>query len=122
MIAPGRTSRAGGLLESRQREGRYADEFTVGFGRAYLEQNYGFRCTCSVCSLPEAKSKASDARLSRMASNWARFAKWIDESIDGVEALRLVREIWKDADEEGYLSERGRLAADAVWVSAGHRE
>lgn len=90
--------------------------------RAYLEQNYGFRCTCSVCSLPEAKSKASDARLSRMASNWARFAKWIDESIDGVEALRLVREIWKDADEEGYLSERGRLAADAVWVSAGHRD
>ncbi|KAF6757576.1 hypothetical protein DFP72DRAFT_891568 [Ephemerocybe angulata] len=90
--------------------------------RSFLQQTYGFGCTCSVCSLPEAESKASDSRLSAMAANWARFAKWIDGTINGVEAIELVREIWKLGDEEGYGSERGRLAADAVWVAAGHSD
>ena len=57
-----------------------------------------------------------------MAAKWQRFAKWIDGSFDGVEAIKLVREIWKLGEEEGYFSERGRLAADAVWVAAGHSE
>lgn len=57
-----------------------------------------------------------------MADKWQRFAKWIDGTISGVEAIELVREIWKLGEVEGYLSERGRLAADAVWVAAGHSE
>jgi hypothetical protein len=57
-----------------------------------------------------------------MTEHWTRFAKWIDGSINGIEALNHVRKIWRLGEEEGYWSERGRLAADAAWVAAGHSE
>jgi hypothetical protein len=49
-------------------------------------------------------------------------ARWGHANIDGEEAIQFVRKIWDVGEEEGYWSERGRLAADAVWVAAGHSE
>lgn len=51
-----------------------------------------------------------------------RLARWGHAFIDGEEAIGVVRKIWDVGEEEGYWSERGRLAADAVWISAGHSE
>jgi len=49
-------------------------------------------------------------------------ARWGHANIDGEEAIQFVRKIWDVGEEEGYWSERGRLAADAVWVAAGHSD
>lgn len=49
-------------------------------------------------------------------------ARWAHANIDGEEAVEVVRKIWDIGEEEGYWSERGRLAADAVWVAAAHSE
>lgn len=91
-------------------------------GRVYLEGQYGFTCACSVCSLPDEESRASDKRLIEISEKYRRFATWGSRNINGGEALRLAQEIWNLEDEEGYWSERGQLAADAVWVAASHSE
>lgn len=64
----------------------------------------------------------SDKRLRAISDQYERFATWGAGSISGKEAIRIVRDIWKLEDEEGYWSERGRLAADAAWVAASHSE
>ncbi|PPQ81272.1 hypothetical protein CVT25_015056 [Psilocybe cyanescens] len=90
--------------------------------RAYLTQQYGFHCTCDVCSLPDGLSKASDRRLSEISSLYRKFATWGSKDIDGIEAINYIRKIWGIEDEEGYWSERGQLAADAAWVAASHSD
>jgi len=91
--------------------------------RWYLEEHYGFRCTCSVCALPDAASQASDARLAAMAEHHrALQTGWADGTISGADAIRHIRAIWALGEEEGYWSERGRLAADAVVVAASHAD
>lgn len=90
--------------------------------RDYLKENYDFSCNCAVCSLPEVESKASDFRLSRMSSLYRRFKTWGQGEIDGREAIMVVNEIWGLGTQEGYWSERGRLAADAAYVAASHSE
>ncbi|EAU85929.2 hypothetical protein CC1G_02952 [Coprinopsis cinerea okayama7 len=82
--------------------------------RAYLRDHYGFHCTCGSCALPEAESKASDNRLLAMAQHHSQLAGWMERKISGVEAIDHIKAIWKLGDEEGYWSERGRLAGDAV--------
>lgn len=47
---------------------------------------------------------------------------WGRGAIDGREAIRLVKRIWAIGEEEGYTSERGRLAADAMIVAVAHAE
>jgi len=47
---------------------------------------------------------------------------WGQGAIDGRDAIRFVERIWAIGDEEGYTSGRGRLAADAALVAAGHSE
>jgi hypothetical protein len=47
---------------------------------------------------------------------------WADGRIDGVQAIYLINKIWQIGQEEGYWSERGQLAADAVWVAVAHSE
>ncbi|KAF8967087.1 hypothetical protein BDZ97DRAFT_1656788, partial [Flammula alnicola] len=89
--------------------------------RAYLSKQYGFLCTCDVCSLPDELSKASDERLSKISALYEAYATW-GSKIDGVEAINHIRKIWQLEDEEGYWSERGQLAADATWVAAAHSE
>ncbi|KAJ7288577.1 hypothetical protein C8J57DRAFT_1430632 [Mycena rebaudengoi] len=75
--------------------------------------NTGFDCTCAVCSLGPAESKASDKRLTAISEHYRHFATWGSSSIGG---------IWKLEDKEGYWSERGRLAADAAWIAASHSD
>ncbi|KAI3603049.1 set domain-containing protein 5 [Moniliophthora roreri] len=90
--------------------------------RAYLLSQYGFNCQCDVCSLPEAESQLSDQRLSDIGDLYARFSMWGDKGISGIDAIDIAKKIWILGDEEGYLSERGQLAADAVWVAAAHSD
>lgn len=90
--------------------------------RAFLAERYGFQCGCRVCSLPDAQSAASDRRLLEISDNYHHFGTWGGHSINGTEAIRIIRKIWQLEDEEGYWSERGRLAADATWVAASHSD
>ncbi|KAI9512462.1 hypothetical protein F5148DRAFT_973501 [Russula earlei] len=90
--------------------------------RRLLMQNYGFHCMCAYCALPDEESRASDTRLTTMSDLYKRFGTWSQGEIDGQEAIRLVKRIWTVGDEEGYRSERGRLAADAMLVAAAHSE
>ncbi|KAI0072028.1 hypothetical protein K474DRAFT_1729905, partial [Panus rudis PR-1116 ss-1] len=90
--------------------------------RQYLHAHYGFLCECSVCSLPEELSKESDRRLMQMTELYSRLASWGSEGISGKEAIETARKIWLVGEEEGYWSERGRLAADACWVAAAHSD
>ncbi|KAF8635948.1 hypothetical protein AX15_000115 [Amanita polypyramis BW_CC] len=90
--------------------------------RAYLAEHYGFECRCSICSLPDDLSRASDERLSNMVSLYARFSSWDAGEISGQEAVETANLIWKVGDEEEYWSERGRLAADVAWVAAAHSD
>lgn len=57
-----------------------------------------------------------------MSDLYRRLSAWGHGAIDGREAIRLVKQIWEIGEEEGYTSERGRLAADAVLVAAAHSE
>jgi len=57
-----------------------------------------------------------------MSDLYERLGMWGHGAIDGQEAIRFVKRIWAIGEEEGYTSERGRLAADAVLVAAAHSE
>ncbi|KAK7048145.1 SET domain-containing protein 5 [Favolaschia claudopus] len=90
--------------------------------RGFLSQQYGFKCTCAVCSLDDAASQASDERLTTIARYYVHFASWGSGTISGVEAISTINKIWSLEEEEGYWSERGRLAADAAWIAASHSD
>ncbi|KAJ3516600.1 hypothetical protein NLJ89_g1025 [Agrocybe chaxingu] len=90
--------------------------------RAFLSQQYGFLCTCDVCSLPSDLSRASDTRLTEISRLYTDFAAWGRDGIDGAQAIEFIRKIWEIEDAEGYWSERGQLAADAAWVAASHSD
>ncbi|KAJ7366577.1 hypothetical protein DFH08DRAFT_834857 [Mycena albidolilacea] len=90
--------------------------------REFLSQQYGFKCTCAVCSLDAAASKDSDRRLTGITQLYGHLSSWGNGAIGGVEAIRTINEIWKLEDEEGYWSERGRLAADGAWIAASHSD
>lgn len=90
--------------------------------RALLSEHYGFTCMCRVCALPDKESQASDKRLLDISDGYTRFATWAQTNITGVEAIEVVRGIWSLEAEEGYWSERGRLAADAAYVAAAHSD
>jgi hypothetical protein len=57
-----------------------------------------------------------------MAEAYARFAQWGRGALGGAQAVREAHTIWDLGEAEGYVSERGRLAADAAWVAAAHSE
>lgn len=90
--------------------------------RAHLRRQYGFQCSCDVCSLPDELSKASDERLSEISRLYQEFSSWGTYKIDGAQAIEYIRDIWRLEEEEGYFSERGQLAADAAWIAASHSE
>ena len=73
--------------------------------RSYLAQMYNFNCSCQVCSLPPGESRASDLRLQSMSMSYNNFKAWGTQQISGLEALDLVRKIWRTGEEEGYWSE-----------------
>ncbi|PAV17308.1 SET domain-containing [Pyrrhoderma noxium] len=88
----------------------------------YLKSYYDFTCTCPVCSLQGLESQLSDKRLSEMTSLGQKFASWGSYQIDGNTASHIANTIWGLGEEEGYWSERGRLAADMVHVAAVHSD
>ncbi|KAJ7465322.1 hypothetical protein FB451DRAFT_1352778 [Mycena latifolia] len=90
--------------------------------REFLLQNYGFWCTCAVCSLDAPASEASDKRLTSISHYYAQLSTWGTNAITGAEAISTINKIWKLEDEEGYWSERGRLAADGTWIAAAHSD
>ncbi|KAJ7164686.1 hypothetical protein C8R43DRAFT_988014 [Mycena crocata] len=90
--------------------------------REFLSQQYGFWCTCAVCSLDAHASKASDRRLTTISHHYGHLATWGNKQITGAEAIGTINKIWKLEDEEGYWSERGRLAADGAWIAAAHSD
>lgn len=53
---------------------------------------------------------------------YSQFKTWAEGAISGREAIDLVNRLWQVEEEEGYHSERGQLAADAVYVAASHSE
>ena len=57
-----------------------------------------------------------------MSDLYQRFSSWRHGQVSGLEAETIANEIWITGEEEGYWSERGRLAADAAWVAAAHSE
>ncbi|KAI0034606.1 hypothetical protein K488DRAFT_77114 [Vararia minispora EC-137] len=83
-----------------------------------LREGYAFECKCSCCSLPIAESTASDARLTFMSELYRAFATWSDGQIGARKAADIARRIWHIGEQEGYVSERGRLAADVAYVAA----
>jgi hypothetical protein len=72
--------------------------------------------------MSDEESKMSDVRLTTMNDLYRRLRTWGRGAIDGQEAIRLVKRIWAIGEEEGYTSERGRLAADAMLVAVAHAE
>ncbi|KAH9969623.1 hypothetical protein BC827DRAFT_1120253, partial [Russula dissimulans] len=90
--------------------------------RRYLKQRYDFHCMCTYCTLPDEESKASDIRLTTMSDLYKHLSLWGHGTIDGQEAIQIVKQIWAVGGEEGYTSERGRLAADAMIVAAAHSD
>jgi hypothetical protein len=92
------------------------------FHRTYLKDAYGFHCTCSVCSLPSRSSRMSDERLSKMTALHQELSEWASGRMTGEDAIAIINDIWRIGEQEGYWSERGRLAADGVWVAAAHSE
>ncbi|KAJ7202814.1 hypothetical protein GGX14DRAFT_462418 [Mycena pura] len=90
--------------------------------REFLSQRYGFQCACAVCSLDDAASEASDRRLTAISRYYGHMALWGSNAISGIEAVSTINKIWKLEDEEGYWSERGRLAADAAWIAVSHSD
>jgi len=90
--------------------------------RRHLMQAYGFHCMCACCALPDKESSVSDNRLTTMSNLYDRLSTWDQRVIDGHDGIRLVEQIWAVGEEEGYTSERGRLAADAALIAAAHSD
>ncbi|CAE6456354.1 unnamed protein product [Rhizoctonia solani] len=90
--------------------------------QAHLRAGYHFDCACSVCALPKDESAASDRRLAQMADTYSMFSMWGSDSIKGADAIKLAKRIWSTGETEGYISERGQLAADAAHVAAAHSD
>jgi hypothetical protein len=57
-----------------------------------------------------------------MARLYSELAKFATKEIDGKKAIQLVKSIWTVGEEEGYTSERGRLAHDAAIIALHHSE
>ena len=94
--------------------------------QANLRRRYHFTCACSVCSLPEAESKKSDARRQRLMKLFETisrfdFAKANQHLNCAVEGIRLLREegCLGGADNFTYLA--GPICAYySDWVSTSY--
>lgn len=96
--------------------------------QVHLLQAYGFSCQCSTCSLAPSLSTLSDQRLEQMSLLYQRLGLWssnpqqLRKGAEGEEAVEIARKIWSIGSEEGYVSERGQLAADVVHICLAHSE
>ena len=77
-----------------------------------LRRRYHFTCACSICSLPEAESKKSDARRQRLVK--------LSEVIRGFDAAKVDQHLNCAVEGIRLLREEGCLGgADAFTYSAG---
>ena len=94
--------------------------------QANLRIRYHFTCACSICSLPEAESKMSDARRQKVDELWEAInrlkpAKAVQCLNLVVDAIRLLREEGYLADEDDFTNEAGLVCAfHSDWVSASY--
>ncbi|KAN0128919.1 hypothetical protein V8E53_013292 [Lactarius tabidus] len=83
--------------------------------QANLRTRYHFTCACSTCSLPEAKSKMSDARRRKVNELWEIAGRLIPTQEDQcfnvvVEAMCLLRQEGYLDDEADFLYEAGPMS------------
>ncbi|KAF8257875.1 hypothetical protein EI94DRAFT_1691960 [Lactarius quietus] len=86
-----------------------------------LHAQFHFTCACSVCSLPEAESKKSDAR--RVKLNALR--EIINQSYalsQGIQRLNIIVEAARLLKEEGYLADADEFTKDAGVICAFHSD
>ncbi|KAH9469409.1 hypothetical protein Pst134EA_009923 [Puccinia striiformis f. sp. tritici] len=90
--------------------------------QSYLSQAYGFKCTCSVCSLSSHRIQESDYRITRINSLKATLSAWSAGSIGGADAVQLVEDAVDLMTEEGMTYEFGQLYADAAHIATAHSD
>ena len=76
--------------------------------QAILRSGYHFNCACSVCSLPEAESKMSDARRQRLGELWETIGR-IYPTLEEGQCSNVVVKALREACVEGMrlLQEEG---------------
>jgi hypothetical protein len=84
--------------------------------RAHLHKNYGFTCTCPICSLPDEESKKMDEKLLQFVPLYSTFHGY-NSDVPPVEAMNAMRDLWKLALETDYVGERGKWAQDASYAA-----
>jgi hypothetical protein len=63
-----------------------------------------------------------------MSALYAKLALWSSDPAqltpgkEGQEAVNIAKNIWQIGSAEGYVSERGQLAADVVQICLAHSE
>jgi hypothetical protein len=96
--------------------------------QAILRAGYHFTCMCSICSLPEAESKMSDARRRRLNELWEIAGNLLnlnptqeDQILNvAVEGIRLLQEEGHLADVVNFLEEAGPITSNWIFtVPAG---
>ena len=88
--------------------------------QAGLLARYHFTCACSVCSLPEAESKMSDARRVKLNELWEIIPSFTP--MQGIQRLNVIVEAIHLLNEEGYLADADDFTNDAGLVTAFHSD
>jgi hypothetical protein len=84
--------------------------------QAILRGMYHFTCACSICSLPKAESKKSDARRQKVNELWETAGRFTPtQDVEGlvdvvVEAMGLLRKEGYLEDPEDFLNEAGPMS------------
>lgn len=88
--------------------------------QADLRMRYHFTCACTVCALPAAESKASDARRVRLTALWERIPDFAPTQV--AERLSVIVEGVRTLKEEGFLADADDFTIDAGCVCAYHSD
>jgi hypothetical protein len=88
--------------------------------QAILRTRYHFTCACSICSLPEAESKMSDARRQKATELWETIGRF--NPTQGVQCLNIVVEAVHLLQEEGYLADADDFTIEAGPVCSFHSD
>ncbi|KIM37692.1 hypothetical protein M413DRAFT_30635 [Hebeloma cylindrosporum] len=88
--------------------------------RQNLLNAHHFTCACSVCSLPEAESKMSDARRVKLTELWESIPSF--SPTQGRQRLKVIVKGIHLLKEEGFLADADDFANDAGIVCAYHSD
>ncbi|KAF8261994.1 hypothetical protein EI94DRAFT_1789171 [Lactarius quietus] len=89
--------------------------------QAKLRDSHHFTCACSVCSLPEAESKKSDARRVKTDEVWDTVQN-VRASLQGTQVLDDIVEALHLLMQEGYLADTQEFTRYAAIVCAHHSD